>query len=214
MRVKLLNKPDPEVCAIAAGMCYNAADPWKALKGALKNNHESVIEHSGFSFLIEDVSRVLMAQLTRHRIASFSVQSQRYCGVTGEMIMPETIREACEKDSRVAEVMQDARDVVDLLYKLLITNGVPQEDARYYTFQAGTTRLVMTMNARELRHFFALRCCTRAQWEIRALANEMLKICKEATGDLFSNAGPGCVRGACPEGTKSCGRWKNDGKPD
>lgn len=204
MRVKLLNKPDPEVCAIAAGMCYNAADPWKALKGALKNNHESVIEHSNFSFLIEDVSRVLLAQLTRHRIASFSVQSQRYCGVSGALIMPETIRAACEYDEDLDLVFKGAVDAVNLLYERLTEAGVPAEDARYYTFQAGTTRLVMTMNARELRHFFALRCCIRAQWEIRGLANEMLKICKEATGDLFEKAGPGCVRGACPEGTKSC----------
>lgn len=220
MRVKLLNKPDPEVCAIAAGMCYNAADPWKALKGALKNNHESVIEHSGFSFLIEGVSRVLLAQLTRHRIASFSVQSQRYVTLAGgfPFVIPPKIESLGSEAAKVyaAQMEQMGRWYDEWLQRLneAYPNDKNEEDARFVLPNACETKLVMTMNARELRHFFELRCCMRAQWEIRELANEMLKICKAEAGDLFANAGPGCVRGACPEGTKSCGRWKNNGKPD
>lgn len=87
----------------------------------------------------------------------------------------------------------------------MINAGVPAEDARYILPQGITTKLYMTMNARELRHFFSLRCCTRAQWEIRALADEMLRLCKEVAPALFEDAGPGCVRGKCPEGEKSCG---------
>jgi thymidylate synthase (FAD) len=105
-----------------------------------------------------------------------------------------------------------AKKVVQRLYDKCIALGVPAEDARYYTFQAGVTREMVTMNARELRHFFSLRCCTRAQWEIRQLANEMLKLCKEVAPALFADAGPGCVRGHCPEGEKSCGRGKRHAK--
>ena len=94
------------------------------------------------------------------------------------------------------------------LYTLMVNDGVPCEDARYVLPQAFTCNIMLTMNARELRHFFSLRCCTRAQWEIRELANEMMKLCKEVAPVLFADAGPGCVRGHCPEGEKSCGRGK------
>jgi len=114
-------------------------------------------------------------------------------------VIPETIIQA----GALKEV-QKLAEHVNIVYDHLLSKGVPQEDARYFTLQAGKTRLVMTMNIRELRHFFALRCCNRAQWEIRELADEMLKLCKAEAPDLFKDAGPGCVRGACPEGDRSC----------
>lgn len=220
MTVTLLKKPDPEVCAIAAGMCYDARDPWKALKHALKNNHESVIEHEGFSFLIEDVSRALLAQLTRHRIASFSVQSQRYVSMQGGFpyVTPPKIAALGDEAVKVyaAQMEQISRWYDEWLMRL--NKEYPYEknaeDARFVLPNACCTKLVMTMNARELRHFFALRCCNRAQWEIRALADEMLRLCKEAAPDLFADAGAGCVRGACPEGEKSCGRPKGVSEND
>ena len=197
MKIKLIGTPNCDACVTAAGMCYNAQNPYKALMNAMQNGHESVAEHATFSFLIEGISRVTLAQLTRHRLASFSVQSQRYCGA--DLVIPETIIQA----GALKEV-QKLAEHVNIVYDHLLSKGVPQEDARYFTLQAGKTCLVMTMNIRELRHFFALRCCNRAQWEIRELANEMLKMCKAEAPDLFKNAGPGCVRGACPEGDRSC----------
>lgn len=205
MKVTLLSKPDAGVCVTAAGMCYNAKDPYKALLNALKSGHESVIEHSKFSFLIEDVSRVLLAQLTRHRIASFSVQSQRYCGADLNIIIPDSIG-----SSELMDEVLGLRRHVEKVYNKLVESGIPAEDARYFTLQGGVTRLVMTMNFRELRHFFELRCCNRAQWEIRHMADEMLRICKQEVPELFADAGPGCVRGACPEGSRSCGEPRCD----
>lgn len=199
MKIKLIGTPNCEACVTAAGMCYNAKNPYKALMNAMENGHESVAEHATFSFLIEGISRVTLAQLTRHRLASFSVQSQRYCGADLELVIPETIIQA----GALKEV-QKLAEHVNIVYDHLLSKGVPQEDARYFTLQAGKTRLVMTMNIRELRHFFALRTCSRAQWEIRQMATEMMRMCKDAAPELFFDAGPGCVRGECPEGDRSC----------
>lgn len=200
MKIKLIGAPNCDACVTAAGMCYNAKNSYKALMNAMQNGHESVAEHATFSFLIEGISRVTLAQLTRHRLASFSVQSQRYCGADLDLVIPESM---CR--SELVDEAVEVRRAVEKLYNHAIALGVPPEDARYFTLQAGKTRLVMTMNIRELRHFFSLRCCNRAQWEIRELANEMLKLCKAEAPDLFKDAGPGCVRGACPEG-KPCGK--------
>lgn len=210
MNVSLLSRTlaPGATCSAAAAICTNAKDAQKALRGALASGHESVIEHASFTFEIRGVSRVLLAQLTRHRIASFSVMSQRYVRLTGaEVVMPETIKEKFWGENFKRLVMGSLS-----LYQMMVDGGVPEEDARYIVPQGIKTDLIMTMNARELRHFFALRCCNRAQWEIRQLADEMLALCKEAAPDLFDKAGPGCVRGHCPEGRRSCGhpRTKED----
>ena len=195
--------PVPELaCAEAAAVCTNyTGDPMQALRGAMKSGHLSVLEHASFTFHVSGVSRVLLAQLTRHRLASFSVQSQRYCGADFSLVIPDSMARADLVDDIVT-----ARKVVEDLYAKAVSLGVPEEDARYFTFQAGVTSLDITMNARELRHFFALRCCNRAQWEIRELADEMLKLCKQAAPVLFEHAGPGCVWDGCPEGKKCCGK--------
>lgn len=201
MKITLIDRSDPSACMAAAGMCYNAKDPYKALLNAIECGHESVLEHCKFTFKIEYVSRVLLAQLTRHRIASFSVQSQRYCGADMDMVIPASM---CLPEL-VDEIIH-AKRTVEKLYDHAIALGVPQEDARYLTFQAGATKIVMTMNVRELRHFFSLRCCNRAQWEIREMADEMLRVCREQIPFMFDNAGPGCVNAGCPEGKRSCGK--------
>lgn len=201
MKITLIDRSDPVACMTAAGLCYNAKDPYKALLNAIECGHESVLEHCKFTFKIEYVSRVLLAQLTRHRIASFSVQSQRYCGADMDLVIPESMR----LSDLVDEIVK-AKMAVEKLYNHAIKMGVPQEDARYLTFQAGATKLVMTMNVRELRHFFSLRCCNRAQWEIREMADEMLRVCREQIPFMFDNAGPGCVNTGCPEGKRSCGK--------
>ena len=202
-----------ELVALGARLCYSKTDLLGLQQKVAKSDqegfcrkvigmgHESVLEHASFTFGVEGVSRVLLAQLTRHRLASFSVQSQRYCGANMELVIPDSM---C-----IPELVDDivaVRRAVEELYSKAVGFGVPEEDARYLTLQAGTTRLMVTMNVRELRHFFELRMCRRAQWEIRELAKEMHRICMEVAPVLFETSGPGCVRGACPEGEKSCGR--------
>jgi thymidylate synthase (FAD) len=203
MKVKLLRHTcEPEMLAgYAAAKCYKGKDPRKSLEVAMGGRHESVLEHTVWTFEVDEVSRVLLAQITRHRLASFSVQSQRYTGADMSMVVPESMVVADLVDDIV-----EARRAVDKLYKHARALGVPHEDCRYFTFQGGHTGFVMTMNTRELRHFFSLRCCNRAQWEIRELADKMLELVKEVAPVLFADAGPGCVRGACPEGDKCCGK--------
>lgn len=206
MNVTLIRyTPEPDkLCGEAAAICTGyTGDPLKALRGALESGHESVAEHAGFTFRIEDVSRVLLAQLTRHRLASFSVQSQRYCGISYNMAMPESVRNA---SSHVYDVFLDAVESSHKAYDWLIENGIPAEDARMVAPEGEMTEFVMTMNARELRHFFSLRCCNRAQWEIRELAWRMLKEVYVVAPELFKDAGPSCLRGPCPEGKRSCGK--------
>ena len=202
MKVKLLRHTcEPEMLAgYAAAKCYNGKDPRKSLQIAMDGGHESVLEHVSFTFEVDEVSRVLLAQITRHRLASFSVQSQRYVGANLLTVTPETMVNP-ELRGDIVEVKR----AVDRLYNHARKLGVPHEDCRYYTLQGGYTTFVMTMNARELRHFFSLRCCNRAQWEIRELADRMLEMVKEVAPVMFADAGPGCVRGACPEGSKCCG---------
>ena len=209
MKVKLVRyTPMPaELCGEAASCCWKKNNHEKSLKHAMESGHLSVLEHASFTFYIEDVSRVLLAQLTRHRIASFTVESQRYVRIDGcTLIVPESIQkmenaELREKALRnMAEAMQ--------IYSELADSGVPAEDARYITPQAVPTSLYLSMNARELMHFFELRTCNRAQWEIREMADEMLKICRKIAPKIFLSAGPGCVTGGCPE-MRPCGHPRN-----
>lgn len=241
MTVKLLTyTPDPErTVACAAKLCYSAADIGTVMEGLTEEKtdsflqmlteigHESPIEHASFTFGVEGVSRSLLAQLTRHRLASYSVQSQRYVKETAfEFVVPPEIESvpeakrefllAMEEDQRhyerLAEILQKKHEAA------FLSEGLPEkearrkaekkaiEDARFVLPNACATKLICTMNARELMNFFTHRCCNRAQWEIRALAREMLRLCREAAPHLFQKAGPPCLRGACPEGRMSCGR--------
>jgi thymidylate synthase (FAD) len=216
MRVQLLtHTPDPEqVVAAAARLCYSDASIGQLLERApeqapkllrkiLDMGHLSVLEHASFSFGIEGISRACSHQLVRHRIASYSQQSQRYVSHDErfEAVTPTSIADRPELAARFAQHL----DATQELYRGLLDAGVPAEDARFVLPNAAATKLVMTMNARELHHFFALRCCRRAQWEIRAMAREMLRLARAAAPLLFVDAGPGCLRGACPEGAMTCG---------
>ena len=204
MNVTLIRfTPEPDkLCGEAAAICTGyTGDPLKALRGALDSGHESVAEHASFTFRVEGVSRVLLAQLTRHRVASYSVQSQRYCGANLDIVVPDSM--ACPE---LVDEIVEVRRAVEKLYDKAIGLGKPAEDARYFTLQGVTCKLIVTMNARELRHFFSLRCCNRAQWEIRELAWRMLEEVRVVAPELFKDAGPGCLRGPCPEGKRSCGR--------
>ena len=202
MKVKLLRfTAAPEMIAgMGAAICTNTDDWERALEHALSSGHESVIEHVSFTFLIEDVSRVLLAQLTRHRIASFSVQSQRYVSYRdgfGYVIPPAIVELG---DEAVADYEKQMETMHAWYCRWCDRLGdKKKEDARYVLPNAAHTKLLMTMNGRELKHFFSLRCCNRAQWEIRDMADQMLEKCRMAAPDLFKDAGPGCVRGHCPE---------------
>ena len=211
MKVELIsNTADAaKLCGEAAAVCTNSKKPESSLRHAVESGHESVLEHAVFTFRVEGLSRVALAQLTRHRLASFDVQSQRYVKLTDwHAVFPESVMST----DFVEEAESLVRQSMDL-YRRMVEAGVPSEDARYFTPQAITTELVMTMNARELRHFFSLRCCNRAQWEIRRLADEMLKLCKQAAPELFRGAGPGCVGKGCPEKI-SCGAPRQKGEWD
>ena len=211
MRVTLLNfTPDAALlCGQASAVCTASKDPWKSLSAALASGHDGVLEHVCFTFKVEGLSRAALAQLTRHRLASFDVESQRYVRMEEvKMVMPDSItRSAFLLEAE--ELLNRSMD----LYKRMVASGVPKEDARYVTTQAVETNLVLTMNARELRHFFALRCCNRAQWEIRGMADAMLAICKRVAPELFYGAGPGCVAGNCPEATP-CGKHRTENEWD
>jgi len=159
---------------------------------------------------VEGVSRVLLAQLTRHRMASFSVQSQRYVSYEqgfGYIVPPKIEALGEEAVTEYKRQMDQMHAWYVAWQEKLGANGEgSNEDARFVLPGACETRLMMTMNVRELRHFFSLRMCSRAQWEIRALAEEMHRQCMEIAPALFADAGPGCLRGKCPEGEKTCGR--------
>ena len=210
-----------ETVALGARLCYSRAgiddltrrvsqkDQSEFVQKILGMGHDSVLEHASFTFGVEGVSRVLLAQLTRHRLASFSVQSQRYVSYENGFgyVMPPKIAalgEAAQAEYR--RQMDEMHAWYCAWQEKLGAGEGSNEDARFVLPGACETRLMMTMNVRELRHFFSLRMCSRAQWEIRALATEMHRLCMEVAPALFADSGPGCLRGACPEGAKSCGR--------
>lgn len=218
MNVTLLTytqRPE-KIIASAAKLCYSSAADIETLMDDLTPpkvdkfvqkleslHHESPFEHAYFTFGIEGVSRALLAQITRHRMASFSVRSQRYCAEENfEYVMPPEIYKNDQARIAFRTAMADCR----IAYNKIIEAGVKKEDARMVLPNACDTRMEVTMNVRELWHFFNLRCCERAQWEIRAVANEMLKLVRDKCPLLFKHAGPACVKGYCPEGNMSCGK--------
>ena len=209
MKVKLLAVTPyaSGICCDAAAVCTNSDNGYRSLQHSLASGHESVLEHAVFTFKVEGLSRAALAQLTRHRLASFSVQSQRYVKLTDwKAVVPATVANSPFAEEAEALLRQSME-----LYQRMVDSGIPAEDARYFTTQAITTELVVTMNARELRHFFSLRCCNRAQWEIRRMADEMLRLCMNASPEIFKYAGPGCVTGKCPE-KKPCGHPRGKGE--
>uniref|UniRef100_UPI003AB6791A FAD-dependent thymidylate synthase n=1 Tax=Allofournierella sp. TaxID=1940256 RepID=UPI003AB6791A len=241
LKVNLLaHTPEPEkVVAAAAKLCYSGAQIDELLAGLTpeksrefverlaKMGHESPTEHVSFTFAVEGVSRSLLAQITRHRIASYSVQSQRYVRLDGfEYVTPpevaaepaasaafeQAMRAENEQYERIAALLKEGHT-----RRLMREEGLTEaaaakkaeklaiEDARFVLPNACETKMIVTMNARSLHNFFRHRCCSRAQWEIRALADEMLRLVYPVAPALFAAAGPSCVKGACPEGAMSCG---------
>lgn len=239
INVKLISHtPDPDkTVATAAKLCYSKCNIDNIMEGLTDEKaenfvemlssigHESPIEHVSFTFAIEGVSRAFLAQMTRHRIASYSVQSQRY--VNKEMfeyVIPpeiENIKEAKEKFINAMNEDQKAYDEITAILKNkylseFIEKGLDEkeanrlsekkaiEDARFVLPNACETKMICTFNARSLYNLFKHRCCNRAQWEIREVAIKMLDLVMEVSPSLFKYAGPGCLRGKCPEGKMSC----------
>lgn len=241
MKVELLayTQDADKLVSAAAKLCYAKSDIGTLMENLTDEKvasflnllgelgHESPVEHASFTFGIEGVSRALLAQITRHRIASFSVQSQRYVDKSGfDYIMPPEISDIPEAKELFEKEMEHDAKVYDRLRSMLIEKHTEaflaegksekearsaaekkaNEDARFVLPNACDTRIIMTMNARSLYNFFALRCCNRAQWEIRALACEMLRLVKGVAPLLFAGAGPSCLTGKCSEGSMSCGK--------
>jgi thymidylate synthase (FAD) len=219
--------PEPEATvAMAAKLCYSPSDI-VALQGKIqkkdqkafvqklvKMGHMSPVEHVSFTFAIEGISRACSHQLVRHRLASYSQQSQRYVSEESgfDYIIPPTIKADKELKRKFVHSMADAQKIYNDLVISLNANGIKGEaanqDARFALPNAAETKIIVTMNARELIHFFRQRCCNRAQWEIRAMAEKMLKLARKAAPVIFEYAGPGCLGSSCPEGEYTCGKIK------
>jgi len=223
MKVRLINyTKDPEkIVAQSARLCYSVLSVEdleeeltnksiiKLIKKIMKLGHYSVLEHATFTFAIEGISRVTSHQLVRHRLASFSQQSQRYVKINKEGF-PYIVPKSIAKDKELAKIFIDTIKELDGIYQLLLDHNIEAEDARYILPQAVTTKIIITANARELLHIFKLRCCNRAQWEIREVAIKMLQEVEDIAPTIFKNAGPPCILGPCPEGELSCGKpWSN-----
>jgi len=227
MRIKLVSyTQDPErICAAAALTSTNKSTFEERLKSfegeeglekaralvkrIVSCGHETIIEHASFTFSVEDVSRALTHELVRHRIASYTHQSQRY--VAFDEVNPlssfkrsEKIDKDAEAKKRFDEALEKSADT----YKKLLEKGIPAEDARLILPNAMLSNITVTMNARALKNFFRLRCCNRALWELHDLADEMLKQAKEVAPAIFHDSGPACVRGPCTEGKMSCGKME------
>lgn len=241
MKVSLLSyTPEPEkLVASAAKLCYSQSgvediqgdltdDQTKKFLNILMNlGHMSPVEHISFTFAIEGVSRVLTHQLVRHRIASYSQQSQRYVRLEQfEYITPPAIEKNEEAKAIFMEAMQKDQEyynkITDVLfedyYKTFLDSGMDVknaknnaekkaiEDARFVFPNACETKIVVTMNARSLMNFFEHRCCERAQWEIKEMATIMLKEVRKVAPTIFGLSGPNCMSGKCPEGIMTCGK--------
>lgn len=236
-RVELLaHTPEPlSVIYAAFRQCYHAGEAagmWPRLlsggisrekqaefvAGVMASGHASPIEHVSFTFAISGVSRSLTHQLVRHRIASYSQQSQRYVDASNaDYVLPPAVAACPRARARFEAFMKEAGNAYRDIKALLEEDGrghSAAEDARFVLPNATASNIVVTMNCRTLINFFEARCCTRAQWEIRGVAQEMLKLCRKVLPEVFAKAGARCERlGYCPEGAKfTCGRYPLPGQ--
>jgi thymidylate synthase (FAD) len=223
--ILLRHTPNPEeTIAMAAKLCYSPADIWSLrekietkdqrafVEKLMKMGHMSPIEHASFTFAVEGISRACSHQLVRHRLASYSQQSQRYVSEENgfDYIIPPIIKEDKELTIFFEKFMDEAQLAYNHIVKKLSEKGkkgeVANQDARFVLPNAAETKIMVTMNARELLHFFRQRCCFRAQWEIREMAHQMLLLVKPVAPIIFEKGGPACVNEPCPEGTMYCGK--------
>jgi thymidylate synthase (FAD) len=225
--ILLEHTPNPEaVVAMAAKLCYSpsdieslkektaAKDQKQFVEKLMEIGHMSPIEHASFTFAVEGISRACSHQLVRHRLASYSQQSQRYVSEEAgfDFIIPPSIKKDGELARYFRDFMNKAQEAYSHIVSRLNEKGLKGEeanqDARFILTNACETKIIITMNARELLHFFKQRCCNRAQWEIRSMAINMLRLVSRTAPAIFRNAGPGCLKGKCPEGDYTCGKMK------
>lgn len=222
IKVKLIGytrEPEQNVTA-AIRQCYSAVGAKeikkkvnqetieRLIRQVLESGHTSTVEHASFTFAIEGVSRACTHQLVRHRLASYSQQSQRYVDLSKNKLNYITPLDIAKNKKMLSEYKKTMA-IIENRYRAMIQSGIKPEDARFILPNACETKIVMTMNARSLLNFFKERCCNRAQWEIRTLANLMLKEVKKVAPNIFQNAGPTCFNEKiCWEGGRSCGRWQ------
>jgi thymidylate synthase (FAD) len=212
----LFHTPEPDrAVAVAARLCYapvgaaelmeamDEAAVRKVLKVIMESGHLSALEHASYTFAIDGVSRAMTHQLVRHRLASYNQQSQRYVSYEDDpyFVVPPDVATDPDALARYNEATASAF----ASYREMIDAGVAPEDARYLLPNAMETKIVVTMNIRELLHFFELRCCKRAQWEIRDVALAMLDLVEPTASYIFMDAGASCRRGPCREGAMTCG---------
>ncbi|MEW6295263.1 MAG: FAD-dependent thymidylate synthase [Candidatus Diapherotrites archaeon] len=219
LNVKLLRYTfEPEIAAaLGAKMCYNKVGIDELVEGMTKEKaekllnhiidvgHHSVLEHASFTFAVEGISRACSHQLVRHRIASYSQQSQRYVDLSSfNFIVPPSIKGNQKALQKFNEALEKTKEAYGELVK-----DAPKEDARFILPNAIETKIVITMNTRSLYNFFEKRLCTRAQWEIRALAQKMLEEVMKVAPLLFKECGPSCKTiGLCREGKNACNLYK------
>lgn len=217
MKVELVEyTPEPDILAAAAARSCrsskgaselreteNEEDLKKVLRKTIEKGHTSVIEHANFTFSIEGISRACSHQLVRHRIASYSQQSQRHIKPDEEKyVTPPKIKKNSEARKKFEKAMRKAWETYKELAQI---EGIPKEDSRFVLPNATKTNIVVTLNARSLLNFFEQRTCLHAQWEIRTVANKMLNKAQKAAPTIFEKAGPPCKRrGTCPEDDQSC----------
>jgi thymidylate synthase (FAD) len=225
--ILLEHTPNPEaVVAMAAKLCYSpsdieslkektaAKDQKQFVEKLMEIGHMSPIEHASFTFAVEGISRACSHQLVRHRLASYSQQSQRYVSEEAgfDFIIPPSIKKDGELARYFRDFMNKAQEAYSHIVSRLNEKGLKGEeanqDARFILPNACETKIIITMNARELLHFFKQRCCNRAQWEIRSMAINMLRLVSRTAPAIFRNAGPGCLKVKCPEGDYTCGKMK------
>lgn len=226
LKVTLLrHTPNPEeTVAMAAKLCYSpsdieslkekihAKDQKAFVEKLMKIGHMSPIEHASFTFAVEGISRACSHQLVRHRLASYSQQSQRYVSEEAgfDFITPPTIKNDDELNKYFDNFMSEAQKAYNFVVRKLNEKGLKGEsanqDARFVLPNAAETKIMVTMNARELLHFFRQRCCLRAQWEINKLAQQMCYLAKQVAPTIFEKAGPPCLYAPCPEGEMNCGQ--------
>lgn len=218
VKVELLDytKDSEKLIASAARLCYSPRGVTELMNNMTENKvnnlvndllimgHESPFEHTKVTFGIEGISRACSHQLVRHRIASYSQQSQRYVNMgCPDYVVPDSVRMDAQALGYYFHILGE----VTKYYNALVVLGIPEEDARYVLPNATETKIIVTMNFRALFNFFRLRCCNRAQWEIRMVADEMLKQCKKIAPNVFKLVGPPCVvDGKCNQGKMSCGK--------
>ena len=214
VRVTLLEKsPDPTaMTATAARTCYSANTPdaivqrWRdrpddmtrTVDRVRQAGHHSTLEHNIYVFGITGLSRAATHQLVRHRHLQFDQQSQRYLAFkNGEFpfVKPRRISSLPALSERFDLLMQS----IGAAYQALLDSGIPSEDARFVLPNAAASHLVVSGNVRAWYEFLTLRTCNMAQWEIREMAFQVLRILKRQDPVLFKDAGATCVRGFCNE---------------